>query len=203
MRVLIGCEFSGTVRDAFRGLGHDAMSCDLLPTETPGPHYVGDVRDLLGESWDLAVFHPPCTYLTNAGVRWLYEVPLRWQDMIDGAIFFRDLLNAPIPRVAVENPVMHNYAARIIGQRQTQVVQPWMFGHEESKGTGLWLRGLPPLVATEDVLAAMHARPKREWARVHHAPASKDRWKKRSVTLPGIAAAMAMQWAGPAEERAA
>jgi hypothetical protein len=202
VRVLVACEFSGTVRDAFLARGHDAMSCDLLPTESPGPHHEGDVREVLGDGWDLMVAHPPCTYLTNSGVRWLHEDITRWPKMVDGALFFRELLNAPIPRVAVENPIMHNYAARFVGQRQTMVVQPWMFGHEESKATGLWLRGLPPLVSTEDVRAAMLAKPKNEWARCHFAPATKDRWKVRSVTYPGLAAAMADQW-GDALEVAA
>lgn len=194
MRVLVACEFTGAVRDAFLAAGHDAMSCDLLPTEVPGPHYEGDVRDILGDGWDVMIAHPPCTYLTNSGVRWLHSDQTRWQDMIDGAVFFRELLNAPIPRVAVENPVMHGYARKIVGRRADQVIQPWMFGHMESKGTGLWLRGLPPLIATEDVRAAMDQLPERERARIHYMPPSKERWKLRSATYPGIASAMAIQW---------
>lgn len=104
MRVLVACEFSGVVRDAFIAVGHDAVSCDLLPTEAPGPHHCGDVRDILRDDWDLMIAHPPCTFLTLAGARWLYEKPLRWQNMIDGAVFFRDLLTAPIPKIAVEEP---------------------------------------------------------------------------------------------------
>jgi len=203
MKVLVACEFSGAVRDAFLALGHDAVSCDLLPTEGAGPHYQGDVRDIIGDGWGLMIAHPPCTYLTNSGVRWLYDharFPNRWQDMVDGAVFFRELLEAPIPHVAVENPIMHNWAARIVGSKPTQVVQPWMFGHEESKGTGLWLRGLPPLVATEDVRASMLTKPKREWARIHHVSAKKDRWRERSVTYPGIARAMAEQWSAFLDE---
>jgi hypothetical protein len=194
MKILVACEFSGTVRDAFIRAGHDAMSCDLLPTEAPGPHHQGDVFDVIDDGWDLMVAHPPCTFLTNSGVRWLHTEPDRWQDLIDGAVFFRRLLEAPIPRVAVENPIMHKYAAAIIGRRQTQIVQPWMFGHTEQKATGLWLRGLPPLIATEDVKAVMLALPYGERAKVHHASPGPDRWKLRSVTYAGIAAAMATQW---------
>jgi hypothetical protein len=194
MRVLVACEFSGAVRDAFITKGHDAMSCDLLPSETPGPHHQGDVLDVLDDGWDLMIAHPPCTYLTNSGVRWLHSDHDRWKLMLDGAVFFRRLLEAPIPRVAVENPIMHGYAAKIVGRRQDQVIQPWMFGHPEQKATGLWLRGLPPLVATEDVKAAMLALPKAESQRVHYASPGADRWKLRSVTYAGIAAAMAEQW---------
>lgn len=206
MRVLVACEFSGVVRDAFRRLGHDAVSCDLLPTDAPGPHHQGDVRDILRDGWDLLIGHPPCTYLTNSGVRWLHTDPTRWQYLIEGAVFFRDLLNAPVPRVAIENPVMHKYAAAIVGRRQSQVVQPWMFGHTESKATGLWLRGLPPLTETENVKAQMLALPKRETQRIHYASPGPDRWKLRSVTYAGLAEAMAQQWGTPdlfTKERAA
>lgn len=170
MRVLVACEFSGAVRDAFIALGHDAMSCDLLPTEAPGPHHEGDVRDVLGNSWDLMVAHPPCTYLTNSGVRWLHTKPGRWEQMREGAEFFRELLNAPIPRVAVENPIMHGYAREIVGRRADQIIHPWQFGHLESKATGLWLRGLPPLISTEDARAAMENLPRRERMKVHFTP---------------------------------
>lgn len=199
LRVLVACEYSGVVRDAFRALGHDAMSCDLLPTDVPGPHYQGDVFDVWNDGWDLMIAHPPCTYLTKAGVRWLYDTlryPLRWQEMVDGAVFFRRLLDAPIPRVAVENPVMHGWGQKIVGRRADQVIQPWMFGHTERKGTGLWLRGLPPLLPTEDVYAETMALPARERDRVHYAPPGKDRWKVRSTTYTGIGAAMAEQWGG-------
>jgi hypothetical protein len=196
VRVLVGCEYSGTVRDAFLALGHDAMSCDLLPTDVPGPHHQGDVRDVIGDGWDLAVFHPECTYLCNSGVRWLSTDITRWPKMIDGAVFFRDLLNADIPRVAVENPIMHGHAAKIVGQRQTQIVQPWMFGHPENKATGLWLKGLPPLVATDDMRAAMVGLPKSQTDRIHYASPGPDRWKLRSTTFAGIARAMAEQWGG-------
>lgn len=203
MRVLVACEYSGTVRDAFIRAGHDAVSCDLLPTDAPGPHHQGDVFDIIGDGFDLMVAHPPCTYLCNSGVRWLSTDITRWPRMIDGAVFFRRLLEAPIPHVAVENPVMHGHAARIIGRRQSQVVQPWMFGHPEKKATGLWLRGLPPLVATDDVRDLMAGLPKRETDRVHYASPGPDRWKLRSTTYTGIAEAMAIQWGAVAREVAA
>lgn len=197
LRVLVACEFSGTVRDAFIRAGHDAMSCDLLPSESDfGPHHQGDVFDVIGQGWDLMVAHPPCTYLTNSGVRWLYSEELRWQKMIEGAAFFRSMLEADVPRIAVENPVMHGFAASIVGRKADQIVQPWMFGHMESKGVGLWLKGLPRLVETNNVREQMLRLPRTEWAKVHHARPGKDRWKQRSVFFPGIADAMAAQWAG-------
>lgn len=202
MRVLVACEFSGAVRDAFIRAGHFAMSCDLLPTEAPGPHYQGDALEILDDGWDLLIGHPPCTYLTNSGVRWLYEDGTRWRDMVDGAVFFRALLNAPIERVAIENPVMHGWAQKIVGRGPDQVIQPWMFGHPESKGTGLWLRGLPKLVPTDDVREEMKLLPPREQQRIHYTPPGPDRWKIRSVTFDGIAQAMADQW-GNLREKAA
>lgn len=194
MKVLVACEYSGAVRDAFTAAGHDAMSCDLLPTDAPGPHYQGDVLDILDAGWDLLIAHPPCTYLTLAGARWLYSEPDRWRHMIDGATFFRRLLEARIPRVAVENPIMHGWAAKIIGRRQAQVVQPWMFGHPERKATALWLKNLPRLEPTNDVQQHMLTLPMREQHRMHYLPPTADRWKLRSATYPGIAAAMAEQW---------
>lgn len=196
-RVLVACEYSGAVRDAFIAAGHDAMSCDLLPTDVPGPHYQGDVRDVLGDGWDLMIAHPPCTYLTNSGVAWLHKDPARWALLDDGAAFFRLLLEAPVPRIAVENPIMHKYARARIGSVQySQIVQPWMFGHPESKATCLWLKGLPLLQNTNDVREEMKRLPVSEQQRLHWLPPSKDRWKLRSTTYPGIAAAMAAQW-GP------
>lgn len=201
MRILVACEYSGAVRDAFIAQGHDAMSCDLLPTDAPGPHYQGDVRDVLGDSWDLLVAHPPCQYLTLAGARWLYddrpEHRNRWQHMIDGATFFRMFLEARIPRIAVENPIMHGWASKIVGRKQAQVVQPWMFGHPERKATALWLKGLSPLVPTDDVEAEMLALPRAEQHRLHYLPPTADRWKLRSATFPGLAKAMAEQWGEP------
>lgn len=194
MRVLIACEYSGKVREAFRKLGHDAWSCDLLPADDNSPyHYQGDVFDIIDQGWDLMIAHPPCTYLTNAGVSWLYRKEGRWDDMRDGAEFFRRLLNAPIPKIAVENPIMHKYAVEIIGRRQDQVIQPWMFGHMEQKATCLWLKGLPELKPTNNVKEEMLKLPKTVAQRLHYLPPSKDRWKIRSETYQGIADAMASQ----------
>lgn len=195
MRVLIACEYSGTVRDAFIAKGHDAMSCDLLPTDKAGPHYQGDVRDILEQDWDLMIAHPPCTFLTNSGVCHLHKDPTRWDRLREGAAFFKALLDAPIPRIAVENPVMHKYAKELIGNvRQTQTIQPWMFGHTEQKATCLWLKGLSPLVPTNNVREKMLTLPKNQRQRLHYLPPSADRWKLRSTTYKGIADAMAKQW---------
>lgn len=195
MRVLVACEYSGTVRDAFTQLGHEAMSCDILPTDVAGKHYQGNVLDVLEDSWDLMIAHPPCTYLTNAGVTWLHRDPARWALLDDGAAFFKILLNANIPRIAVENPIMHKYAKeRIGGIRQSQVVQPWMFGHMEQKATCLWLKGLPLLTPTNNVKDEMMKLPKNQRERLHYLPPSPTRWKERSKTFDGIAKAMAQQW---------
>jgi hypothetical protein len=195
MKILIACEYSGTVRDAFIRLGHDAMSCDLLPTDAPGPHYQGDVTAILNDGWDVMIAHPPCTYMTNSGVTWLHKDPSRWGLLDEAAKFFSELLNAPIPRIAIENPIMHKYAKeRIGGIKQTQVVQPWMFGHTEQKATCLWLKGLPALTPTNNVKQEMLKLPARERQRLHYLPPSADRWKMRSTTYKGIADAMAQQW---------
>jgi hypothetical protein len=198
VRVLVACEFSGIVRDAFIARGHDAVSCDLLPTERPGPHIQDDVQVWLDEGWDLLIAHPPCTYLANSGVRWLYggrgttRDLGRWELMEEAADFFRLFLDAPVPRIAVENPVMHGHA----GIRPAdQYVQPWQFGTPETKATGLWLRNLPPLVPTNIVDGRT--------PRVHYASPGPDRWKERSRTDPNIAAAMAKQWGELALEVAA
>lgn len=198
MKVLVACEYSGRVRDAFLAKGHDAMSCDLLPTESPGPHYEGNVFDIIGDGWDLMVAHPPCTYLSNSGVSWLYRKPGRWDQMRDGAEFFRDLLRADeiegIPKIAVENPIMHKYAVEIIGGRQDQIVQPWMFGHPESKATCLWLKGLPELVETDNVKDDLDKLSSYERQRIYMLSPSAERQKMRSLTYQGIADAMADQW---------
>lgn len=203
MRVLVACEYSGAVRDAFRERGHDAMSCDLLPTDVEGPHYQGDVFDIINDGWDLMIAHPPCTYLTNSGVRWLWEkkdgAPTdralnRWPAMVEGATFFRRLLDAKVPRIAVENPTMHGYATSIVGERATQTVHPWQHGHMQTKATGLWLRNLPPLIETRNVKAPMMELPIAERSMIHYASPGADRWKLRSTTFSGIAAAMAEQW---------
>jgi len=191
MKVLVACEYSGRVRDAFIRNGHDAMSCDLLPTEQAGPHYQGDVFNIIDQGWDLMVAHPPCTYLTNSGVRWLYEKEGRWEQMREAAKFFTELLTADIPRIAVENPVMHGHAGI---RKADQTIQPWQFGHTETKRTGLWLKNLPHLVPTDDVREAMKGMAKKDTDKVHYASPGKDRWKLRSTTYQGIADAMGNQW---------
>jgi hypothetical protein len=194
MKVLIACEYSGTVRDAFIKAGHDAMSCDLLPTDAPGPHYQGDVFDIINDGWDLMIAHPPCTYLCNSGVSWLHKDISRWPKMVEAALFFRKLLRANIPMIAIENPIMHKYAKAIIDKDQSQLIQPWMFGHPESKGTCLWLKGLPNLEDTVNVKEDFLKLPKNVAQRLHYLPRTADRWKIRSTTFQGIADAMAGQW---------
>ena len=188
LRVLVACEFSGIVRRAFAARGYDAWSCDLLPSEDrSNKHIVGDARDLLEDGWDLLIAHPPCTRLCNSGVRWLAERNL-WSDLDEAAELFSAFWNAPIERIAVENPVMHGHAKSRIRNYAppAQSVQPWQFGHGETKRTCLWLKGLPLLVPTKIVSG-------RE-ARVHRMSPGPDRWKERSRFFPGIAAAMADQW---------
>jgi len=182
MRVLVACEFSGIVRDAFRARGHDAWSCDILPCERgESYHFQQDVRELLhSTTWDLMVAHPPCTHLAVSGARWFKDKQREQQEALE---FVRFLLDAPIPRIALENPVSV-ISSRI--RKPDQIIQPWQFGHPETKATCLWLKNLPPLVPTNIVEG-------RE-ARVHWASPGPNRWKERSRTLPGIAAAMADQW---------
>lgn len=188
MRVLIGCEFSGTVRRAFRSRGHDAWSCDLLPAEDASEfHIQGDVADVLGAGWNLAIFHPPCTHLAVSGARWFKNKRREQEEALE---FVRTLLAAPIPRIALENPVSI-ISSRI--RRPDQIIQPWQFGHGEVKATCLWLKNLPPLVPT-------HVVDGRE-ARVHRMPPGPNRWKERSRTFVGIADAMAEQWGDPAQQR--
>jgi len=196
LRVLVACEFSGMVRDAFLERGHDAWSCDMLPDERGSNRHIrGDVRDILDERWDMVIVaHPPCTRLCNSGVRWLDEPPPgrtreeMWQELEAGADLFSTLWNASAPCIAVENPVMHKHAkARIRGYAPpAQSVQPWQFGHPETKRTCLWLKNLPPLRPTNIVAG-------RE-PRVHRMPPSPTRWRERSRFFAGIAAAMAEQW---------
>ena len=182
MRVLVACEYSGRVRDAFLARGHDAMSCDLLPTDVPGPHYQGDVFDIICDGWDLMIAHPPCTDLAVSGARhFAAKIADGRQDRALG--FVRMLLNAPIDKIALENPISI-ISSKI--RKPDQIIQPWQFGHGETKATCLWLKNLPPLVPTDIVDG-------RE-ARVHRMPPSADRWKKRSETYAGIAKAMAEQW---------
>lgn len=182
MRVLVACEYSGTVRDAFQAFGHDAMSCDLLPTDVPGPHYQGDVFDVIGDGWDLMIAHPPCTHLAVSGAR--HFAAKRESGVQQEALdFVQRLLDAPIPRIALENPVSI-ISSHI--RKPDQVIQPWQYGHGETKATCLWLKNLP-------LLQPMQIVEGRE-ARIHKMPPSPDRWKLRSKTYAGIALAMAIQW---------
>jgi hypothetical protein len=182
LRVLVACEFSGIVRDAFIARGHDAVSCDLLPTEKPGPHYEGNVLDYLDPwyNWDMMIAHPPCTYLAVSGARWFNTRKHEQEEALD---FVRLLMDSPILRICIENPISI-ISTRI--RKPDQIIQPWMFGHPETKATCLWLKNLPKLVPTNIVEGRT--------ARVHREPPSPDRWKNRSRTMQGIADAMATQW---------
>ena len=196
-RVLVACEYSATVRDAFLNRGIEAWSCDLLPTDGEEMwHIQGDALEVAyGQRWDLMIAHPPCTYLTNSGVTWLHKDPARWASLDEGAAFFKALWDAPIKHIAIENPIMHKYAKeRIGGMKQAQTIQPYQFGHLEQKATCLWLKNLPHLVPTSDLKAETRALPDNERQRLHYLPPSADRWKLRSTTYRGIAAAMAEQW---------
>lgn len=195
MKILVACEFSGTVRDAFLKKGHDAISCDMLEGDGDGPHYQGDIRDILYNGWDLIIAHPPCTYLANSGVSWLHKDETRWPKLDAAADFFNLFLDLPNQKICVENPIMHKYAKERIGNRnQSQVIQPWMFGHLEQKATCLWLRGLPLLKETKNVKEEMLALTPAERQKLHWLPPSPTRWKLRSKTYQGIADAMADQW---------
>jgi site-specific DNA-cytosine methylase len=180
MRVLVACEFSGVVREAFKARGHDAWSCDLLPTEIPGQHIQGDVLKVLGDYWDLMIAHPPCTHLAVSGARWFKG---KMREQAEALDFVRLLLAAPIPRICLENPVSV-ISSRI--RKPDQVIQPWQFGHGETKATCLWLKNLPLLSPTQIVQGRD--------ARIHRMPPSPDRWRNRSRTFPRIAEAMAEQW---------
>jgi hypothetical protein len=199
LRVLVACEYSGTVRDAFRARGHYALSCDLLPTDAPGPHYQGDVRDVLDAGWDLLIAHPPCTYLSVSGMHWTARGLRDPQLTEDALAFVRLLMDAPIPRIAVENPVSV-VSSRI--RKPDQTVQPWQFGHDASKATCLWLKGLPKLQAT-GLVEPRIVNGRKRWGNQtdsgqNRLAPSADRWKIRSATFAGIAAAMAEQWGTPA-----
>lgn len=182
MKILIACEYSGVVRDAFIKAGHDAISCDLLPSDSPGPHYQGDVFDIINNGFDLMVAHPPCTHLSVSGARHFRQkiADGRQQEAVD---FFMKLINCNIPRIAVENPIS---VMSTKYRKPDQIIQPWQFGHGETKATCLWLKNLPLLTPTNIVEG-------RE-ARVHKMPPSPNRWKLRSTTYSGIASAMAEQW---------
>lgn len=180
MKVLVACEFSGTVREAFAGFGHDAWSCDLLPTERPGQHFQCSVMDVLDEGWDMMIAHPPCTHLAVSGSRWFKD---KQPEQAAALAFVRELMDAPIPRICIENPISI-ISSRI--RKPDQIIQPWQFGHGETKATCLWLKNLPKLMPTQIVEG-------RE-AKVHRMSPGPDRWKKRSITYEGIAYAMASQW---------
>ena len=197
MKILVACESSGTVRDAFIRAGHDAMSCDMLPTERPGPHYQGDVLDVLYEHWDMLIGHPPCTYLSVSGMHWTTR-GLRDPKLTEDALAFaRLLMDAPIDRIAIENPVSI-ISSRI--RKPDQIIQPYEFGHDASKKTCLWLKNLPLLRPTEYVEPRV-VDGKRRWSNQTDSGQNKlapsaDRWKLRSKTYQGIADAMAEQWGG-------
>lgn len=201
MRVLVACEFSGIVRDAFRARGHDAISCDLLPSERPGPHLQRDIRALDLSAYDLLIAHPPCTHLAVSGARWFAEKQAEQAEALD---FVRWLMAAPVPRIAIENPVSI-ISSRI--RRPDQIIQPWQFGHPETKATCLWLSGLWPLVPTNPVKPDYMRRQDgsyytdakgKRYSRIHfmsgHHKGDTERWRERSRTYPGVAAAMAEQW---------
>lgn len=200
MRILVACEFSGIVRDAFLAKGHDVLSCDLLDTERPGPHYKGDVRDVLFDSWDMLIAHPPCTRLANSGVRWLSDPPKgktleqMWADFYSGVEFYKLFQQSFIPKKAIENPIMHCYAKEQLKISRT-VVQPWWFGEKAFKATGFELVGLPPLKPTNKLIPPRPGtREHLEWSRVWMESPGKDRWKNRSRTYEKVAEAMAQQW---------
>jgi hypothetical protein len=214
LRVLVACEYSGIVRRAFDALGHDVWSCDLLPAEDrSNRHIQGDVREILADGWDLLIVaHPPCTRLCNSGVRWLSVPPpgksieQMQHELRVGAELFSDCWNAPVPRVAVENPVMHRHAKVLIRNYQApaQTVQPWWFGEPQFKATSFYLRGLPKLAPTQRLSppragTAEH----RLWSRVHRMPPGPNRAKERARFFPGVAAAMALQWGGYALQQVA
>lgn len=192
MRLLVACEYSGTVRDAFIRAGHDAMSCDLLPTDAPGPHYQGDVFDIINDGWDMMIAHPPCTYLSVSGMHWTTRGLRDPQLTEDALTFVQRLMAAPIERIALENPISI-ISSRI--RKPDQIVQPWWFGHDASKKTCLWLKNLPLLVPTDKLEGDNKTRRGNQTASGQNKlPPSVDRWKIRSKTYEGIANAMAAQW---------
>lgn len=201
MKILIACEYSGRVRDAFIARGHDAMSCDLLPTDAPGPHYQGDVFDIINDGWDLIVAHPPCTYLSVSGMHWTTRGLRDPQLTEDALAFVQRLMDAPVERIAVENPISV-ISSRI--RKPDQIISPYQFGHDASKKTCLWLKNLPLLTATQMVepriVITPSGKPAKRWGNQcdnygqDKLPPSADRWKLRSATYQGIADAMAAQW---------
>ena len=194
MKVLIACEYSGRVRDAFIAQGHDAISCDLLPTERAGPHYQGNVFDIINDGFDLMVAHPPCTDLAVSGAAWFAKKRAdgSQQKSIE---FFMALANANIPKICIENPIG---IMSTLWRKPSQIIQPWMFGHPESKATCLWLKGIPLLIPTKNVKPEMELLPRNKQMRMHYLPPSPNRWKIRSETYQGIADAMAERWSNRA-----
>lgn len=193
MRVLIACEYSGTVRDQFIRMGHDAISCDILPTKQKGPHIQDDVLAVLNDGWDMMIAHPPCTYLANSGNKHLYIEDDREKKAQGAAEFFRALLNAPISRICIENPVMR-HATQRVGRKQDQVIQLYDYGHMETKATCLWLKNMPKLQKISDLKEATYAQSLKERQRMFYMSPSKNRGLLRSKTYHGIAWAMATQW---------
>ena len=195
-KILVACEESQAVTKAFRARGFEAFSCDIQPCSGGHPdwHIQDNVLNHLDRGWDLMIGHPECTYLANSGVSWLHKDPSRWDKLDLGAQFFKTLMESDIPRIALENPIPHKYAVERIGRKYTQIIQPWMFGHAETKATCLWLKNLPKLKETNNVKDYMLTLPRKERLRLHYLPPSKDRAKIRSKTYPGIADAIASQY---------
>lgn len=191
MKILIACEFSGTVRDAFIRQGHNAISCDLLPTEAPGPHYQGNVFDIINDGFDLMIAHPPCTFLCSSGLHWNTRRPGRKEQTMQALDFVRALMAAPIPSIAIENPI-GCISSQI--RKPDQIIQPWQFGHPESKSTCLWLKGLTRLQPTQVCTKTGKYWSNQTASGQNKLGPSADRWKLRSITYPGIAQAMAEQW---------
>jgi hypothetical protein len=195
MKVLVGCEYSGIVRDSFIKLGHHAVSCDLLPTDKAGTHVVGDVFKMLNQGWDLIIMHPPCTALAVSGNAWYGEGMKKHNERLEAAEWTYKLWEAckqVSSRVCFENPV--GVLSRLTSMPKANYIQPYQFGHKEQKKTGLFLHNLKPLEPTNNVYEEMMLLPKRERERLHYLPPSKDRWKIRSTTYQGIADAMSKQW---------
>lgn len=193
MKVLVACEYSGTVREQFRLAGHDAVSCDILPTKIPGKHIQDDVLAIINDGWDMMIAHPPCTYLANSGNKHLYLESNREEKALIAARFFMKLLNAPIPRICVENPIMRHAVERV-GRKHDQLIQPTGFGHMETKATCLWLKNLPPLVPFTDLREVTQALSIKERQKMFYMSPSKERGLLRSKTYHGFAWAMATQW---------
>lgn len=192
MNILVACEYSGRVREAFRKLGHDAWSCDLLPSDDNSKYHLQkDVRDVYLKDYDLLIAHPPCTFMCNSGVSWLHKDDSRWEELRLANEFFNYFRNGNVNQICIENPIPHKYA---LLPKYTQIIQPYQFGHPERKATCLWLKNLCKLESTNDVKEEMEKLPKSQSQRIHYASPGKDTWKIRSMTFQGIADAMAQQW---------